>query len=67
MTESRRVWGGEFGGGDRGFDDAEVATAKATAAVDVLLLYITPSDNNDLTKKRWTNYINITYYNNKFK
>lgn len=39
ITESLRVAGGEFAGGDLGFDDAEVATAKATAAVDVLLLY----------------------------
>lgn len=38
MTESRRAGGGEVGGGERGLDDAEVATAKATAAVDVLLL-----------------------------
>lgn len=38
ITESRLVAGGEVGGGDLGFDDAEVATAKATAAVDVLLL-----------------------------
>lgn len=38
MTESRRACGGDVGGGDRGFDDAEVATANAAAAVDVLLL-----------------------------
>lgn len=38
MTESRRLAGGDVGGGDRGFEDADVATAKATAAVDVLLL-----------------------------
>lgn len=38
ITESLRVAGGEFGGGDLGFDEAEVATANATAAVDVLLL-----------------------------
>lgn len=38
ITESRLSGGGDVGGGDRGFDDAEVATAKATAAVDVLLL-----------------------------
>lgn len=39
ITESLRVAGGEVVGGDRGFDDAEVATANAAAAVDVLLLY----------------------------
>lgn len=39
ITESLRVAGGEFGGGDRGFEEAEVATANATAAVDVLLLH----------------------------
>lgn len=38
ITESRLVAGGDVGGGDLGFDDAEVATAKATAAVEVLLL-----------------------------
>lgn len=38
MTESRLVAGGEVGGGERGLDDADVATAKATAAVEVLLL-----------------------------
>lgn len=38
ITESLLVAGGELGGGDLGFDDADVATAKATAAVDVLLL-----------------------------
>lgn len=38
MTESRLVCGGDVVGGDRGFDDADVATANATAAVDVLLL-----------------------------
>lgn len=38
ITESRRVAGGDVGGGDLGLDDAEVATAKATAAVEVLLL-----------------------------
>lgn len=31
--------GGEVVGGERGFDDAEVATANAAAAVDVLLLH----------------------------
>lgn len=39
MTESLLVAGGEVGGGDRGLDEADVATANATAAVDVLLLY----------------------------
>lgn len=38
ITESRRGGGGDVGGGDRGLDDADVATANATAAVDVLLL-----------------------------
>lgn len=38
ITESLRVAGGELGGGDLGFEEAEVATANATAAVDVLLL-----------------------------
>lgn len=38
MTESRLVAGGEVGGGDLGLDDADVATANATAAVEVLLL-----------------------------
>lgn len=33
-----------MGGGDLGFEDAEVATAKAAAAVDVLLLYTVPTD-----------------------
>lgn len=48
MTESRLVAGGEVVGGERGFDDAEVATANAAAAVDVLLLYtrINISKNN---------------------
>lgn len=39
MTESRLAcsWG-EVAGGDRGLDEADVATANAAAAVDVLLL-----------------------------
>lgn len=41
MTESLLAAGGEVGGGDRGLEDADVATAKATAAVDVLLLHNT--------------------------
>lgn len=38
MTESRLAVVGEVGGGERGLDEADVATANATAAVEVLLL-----------------------------
>lgn len=55
MTESRRVAGGEVGGGDLGLDDAEVATAKATAAVEVLLLDTTHQLNKNISRDGFRN------------
>lgn len=55
MTESRRVAGGEVGGGDLGLDDAEVATAKATAAVEVLLLDTPHQLNKNISRDGFRN------------